>query len=92
MAGLKDENCKTKFCQGLSMLVGVRTRKKFSDTDSFTMCIQDAARKTLPVLLRSLPLHLYNSVCVARSTGDFKQEKRLRRKLRHQLQKDHEKE
>ncbi|KAK6762449.1 hypothetical protein RB195_023245 [Necator americanus] len=30
----------------------------------------------------------YNSVCVARSTDDFNQEKRLRRKLRRQLQQD----
>ncbi|KAK6744474.1 hypothetical protein RB195_011280 [Necator americanus] len=30
----------------------------------------------------------YNSVCVARSTGDFNQEKRLRRKLHRQLQQD----
>ncbi|KAK6729652.1 hypothetical protein RB195_006600 [Necator americanus] len=34
----------------------------------------------------------YNSVCVARSTGDFNQEKRLRRKLRRQLQQDRDNE
>ncbi|KAK6763727.1 hypothetical protein RB195_024164 [Necator americanus] len=34
----------------------------------------------------------YNSVCVARSTDDFSQEKRLRRKLRRQLQQDRDNE
>ncbi|KAK6742905.1 hypothetical protein RB195_010273 [Necator americanus] len=34
----------------------------------------------------------YNSVCVARSTGDFNQEKRPRRKLRCQLQQDRDNE
>ncbi|KAK6727327.1 hypothetical protein RB195_005179 [Necator americanus] len=34
----------------------------------------------------------YNSVCVARSAGDFNQEKRLRRKLRRQLQQDRDNE
>ncbi|KAK6727173.1 hypothetical protein RB195_005092 [Necator americanus] len=30
----------------------------------------------------------YNSICVASSTGDFNQEKRLKKKLRRQLQQD----
>ncbi|KAK6762434.1 hypothetical protein RB195_023234 [Necator americanus] len=34
----------------------------------------------------------YNSVCAARSTGDFNQKKRLRRKLRRQLQQDRDNE
>ncbi|KAK6755870.1 hypothetical protein RB195_014328 [Necator americanus] len=80
--------------------VGVRTRKKLSDADSFTKCIQDAAKETLPVLLRRNKLAFasaetkstYNSVCAARSAGDFNQEKRLRRKLRRQLQQDRDNE
>ncbi|KAK6742342.1 hypothetical protein RB195_009920 [Necator americanus] len=82
--------------QRVSIHVGVRTRKKFSDADSFTKCIQDAARETLPVLLprkkfafaSAQTKSTYNSVCVARSAGDFNQEKRLRRKLRRQQQQD----
>ncbi|KAK6729711.1 hypothetical protein RB195_006641 [Necator americanus] len=73
-----------------------RTRKKLSDADSFTKCIQDAARETLPVLLPQKKFasaetkSRYNSVCFARSTGDFNQEKRLRKKLRRQQQRDNE--
>ncbi|KAK6760649.1 hypothetical protein RB195_021925 [Necator americanus] len=59
MAGLKDEECRTKFRQCVSLHAEVRTRKKLSDADHFTKCIQEAARETFPVLLpwRSLPLH-----------------------------------
>ncbi|KAK6736856.1 hypothetical protein RB195_019509 [Necator americanus] len=100
MGGLKNDECRSKFRQCVSIHVGVWTRKKLSDADSFTKCIQDAARETLPVLL---PLKkfafasaetksTYNSVCVVRSAGDFNQEKRLRRKLRHQLQQDRDNE
>ncbi|KAK6754997.1 hypothetical protein RB195_013768 [Necator americanus] len=100
MAGLKDDECRTKFRQRVSIHVGVRTRKKLSDADSFTMCIQDAARETLPVLLPQKKFAFasaetkstYNSVCVACSAGDFNQEKRLRRKLRSQLQQDRDNE
>ncbi|KAK6744134.1 hypothetical protein RB195_011068 [Necator americanus] len=100
MAGLKDDECRTKFRQRVSIHVGVRTRKKLSDADSFTKCIQDAARETLPVLLPRKKFAFasaetestYNSVCVARSAGDFIQEKRLRRKLRRQLQQDRDNE
>ncbi|KAK6764199.1 hypothetical protein RB195_024497 [Necator americanus] len=57
---------------------------------------QDAARETLAVLLPRKKFAFasaetkstYNSVCIARSAGDFNQEKRLRRKLRRQLQQD----
>ncbi|KAK6742012.1 hypothetical protein RB195_009715 [Necator americanus] len=98
MAGLKDDECRRKFRQRVSIHVGVRTRKKLSDADSFTKCIQDAAREMLPVLLPRKKFAFssaetkstYNSVCVARSAGDFNQEKRLRRKLRRQLQQDRE--
>ncbi|KAK6734649.1 hypothetical protein RB195_018064 [Necator americanus] len=100
MAGLKDDECRTKFRQRVSIHVGVRTRKKLSDADSFTKCIQDAARETFPVLLPRKKFAFasaetkstYNSVCVARSAGDFNQEKRLRRKLRRQLQQDRDNE
>ncbi|KAK6762482.1 hypothetical protein RB195_023271 [Necator americanus] len=75
MAGLKDGECRTKFRQCVSIHVGVRTRKKFSDADSFIKSIQDAARETLPVLLPRKKFAFafaetkstYNSVCVARS-------------------------
>ncbi|KAK6743212.1 hypothetical protein RB195_010461 [Necator americanus] len=36
MAGLKDDECKRKFRQHVPIHVGVRTRKKLSDADSFT--------------------------------------------------------
>ncbi|KAK6735407.1 hypothetical protein RB195_018554 [Necator americanus] len=100
MAGLKDNECRTKFRQRLSIHVGVRTRKKLSDADSFTKCIQDAARETLPVLLPRKKFvfasaetkSTYISVRVARSAGDLKQENRLRMKLRRQLQQDRDNE
>ncbi|KAK6729954.1 hypothetical protein RB195_006792 [Necator americanus] len=100
IAGLKDDECRRKFRQRVSIHVGVRTRKKLSDADSFTKCIQDAARETLPVLLPRKKFAFasaetkstYNSVCVARSAGDFNQEKRLRRKLRRQVQQDRDNE
>ncbi|KAK6758098.1 hypothetical protein RB195_015736 [Necator americanus] len=90
MAGLIDEECRTNFRQSVSIHVGVRTRKKLCDADTFTNCIQDAAKE---ILLVQMPWKkfgfasaetrsTYNSVCVARSTGDLNQEKRLRRKLR----------
>ncbi|KAK6727626.1 hypothetical protein RB195_005364 [Necator americanus] len=100
MAGLKDDECRTKFRQRVSIHVGVRTRKKLSDADSFTKCFQDAARETLPILLPRKKFAFvsaetkstYNSVCVARSARDFNQEKRLKRKLRRQLQQDRDNE
>ncbi|KAK6757864.1 hypothetical protein RB195_015593 [Necator americanus] len=90
MAGLKDDECGTKFRQRVSIHVGVRTRRKLSDADSFTKCIQDAARETLPVLLPRKKFAFasaetkstYNSVCVECSAGDFNQERRLRRKCK----------
>ncbi|KAK6742019.1 hypothetical protein RB195_009720 [Necator americanus] len=64
MAGLKDDECRRKFRQRVSIHVRVRTRKKLSDADSFTNYIQDAARETLPVLLpRKKFAFSYNSVC-----------------------------
>ncbi|KAK6761689.1 hypothetical protein RB195_022681 [Necator americanus] len=100
MADLKDNECRTKFRQRVSIDVGVRTKKKLNDTDCFTKCIQDAARETLPVLLPRKKFAFvsaetkstYNSVCVARSAGDFNEEKRLKRKLRRQLQQDRDNE
>ncbi|KAK6743110.1 hypothetical protein RB195_010404 [Necator americanus] len=98
--GLKDDECRTKFRQRVSIHVGVRARKKLSDADSFAQCIQDAARETLPVLLPRKKFAFasaetkstYNSECVARSAGDFNQKKRFRRKLRRQLQQDRDNE
>ncbi|KAK6748125.1 hypothetical protein RB195_001008 [Necator americanus] len=100
MVGLKDDECRRKFRQRVSIHVGVRTRKKLSDADSSTKSIQDAARETLPVPLprkkfafaSAKTKSAYNSVCVARSAGDFNQGKRLRRKLRRQLQQDRDNE
>ncbi|KAK6734686.1 hypothetical protein RB195_018087 [Necator americanus] len=100
MAGLKDDEYRRKFRQRVSIHVGVRTRKKLSDADSFTKCIQVAAMETLPVLLPRKKFAFasaetkstYNFVCVARSAGDFNQEKRLRIKLRRQLQQDRDNE
>ncbi|KAK6757309.1 hypothetical protein RB195_015249 [Necator americanus] len=72
-----------------------------SDADSFTKCIQNAARETLPVLLPRKKFAVaaaetkstYNSVCVARRAGYFNQEERLGRKLRaRQLQQDRDNE
>ncbi|KAK6754741.1 hypothetical protein RB195_013620 [Necator americanus] len=73
MAGLKDDECRTKFRQRVSIHVGVRAKKKLRDADSFTKCIQDAARETLPVLLPRKKFAFafaetkstYNTVCVA---------------------------
>ncbi|KAK6741452.1 hypothetical protein RB195_009361 [Necator americanus] len=98
--GLKDDECRTKFRQRVSIHVGGRARKKPSDADSFTKCIQDAARETLPVLLprkrfafaSAETKSTYNYVCVARSAGDFNQVKSSRRKLRRQLQQDRDNE
>ncbi|KAK6740646.1 hypothetical protein RB195_008857 [Necator americanus] len=100
MAGPKDDECRRKFRKRVSIHVGVRTRKKLSDANSFTKCIQDAARETLPVLLPRKKFAFasaetkstYNSVFDARSAGDFNQEKRLRKKLRRQLQQDRDNE
>ncbi|KAK6761169.1 hypothetical protein RB195_022291 [Necator americanus] len=80
MSGLKDDECRRKFRQRVSIHVGVRARKKFSDADSFTKWIQDAARETLPVLLPRKKFAFasaetkstYNSVCVALVTSTRK--------------------
>ncbi|KAK6761942.1 hypothetical protein RB195_022876 [Necator americanus] len=100
MAGLKDEECRTNFRQRVSIHVGVRTRKKLCDADFFTKCIKEAANETVPVQMLQKKFAFasaetrstYNSVCAARSIGDSNQEKRLRRKLRRQLQQDRDNE
>ncbi|KAK6764548.1 hypothetical protein RB195_024755 [Necator americanus] len=51
MAGLKDEECRTKFRQRVYIHVLARTRKKLRDAESFTKCTQDVANETLPGLL-----------------------------------------
>ncbi|KAK6762403.1 hypothetical protein RB195_023209 [Necator americanus] len=77
-------------------MLDYQTRKRVDDADSLTECIQDAAKKTFPVLaprkkyLRTIST--FNSLCVARITVDFNREKRLRRRLRRQLKRDHENE
>ncbi|KAK6725954.1 hypothetical protein RB195_004333 [Necator americanus] len=75
-----------------------------AEENSANVCLfmleYDDARETLPVLLPQKKFAFasaetkstYNSVCVARSAGDFNQEKRLRRKLRRQLQQDRDNE
>ncbi|KAK6743853.1 hypothetical protein RB195_010886 [Necator americanus] len=96
MAGLKDEECRTKFRQRVSVHVGVRNRKKLSDFPSqiaSRRCKGNApgsiaAGKNSPLHLRKKSTSTYNSVCVARSAVDFNQEKGLRRRLRRQLQQD----
>ncbi|KAK6762063.1 hypothetical protein RB195_022963 [Necator americanus] len=100
MAGLKDDECRTKFRQRVSIHVGVRTRKKLSDADSFTKCIQDAARETLPVLLPRKKfvfasaetksctiLYMSRAALVTSSRKSV-----LERKLRRQLQQDRDNE
>ncbi|KAK6748863.1 hypothetical protein RB195_001469 [Necator americanus] len=75
MAGLKDEECRKKF-QRVSIHAGVQNTK----------AVQMPRKKI--AFASAETKSTYNSVCVARSTGDFNQEKRLRRKLRRQLQQD----
>ncbi|KAK6744494.1 hypothetical protein RB195_011297 [Necator americanus] len=90
MARLKDEECR-KFNVCLFTLVGPgRSYMRIPSQSSS----RRETRKTLPVLLPRKKFAFasaetkstYNSVCVARSAGDFNQEKGLRRKLRRQLQ------
>ncbi|KAK6752126.1 hypothetical protein RB195_003505 [Necator americanus] len=96
----EDDECRTKFRQRVPIHVAVRTRMKLSDALSFTKRIQDAVNETLRALLPRKKFAFasaetrstYNSVCAARSAGDFNQEKRLRRKLRRQLQQDRDNE
>ncbi|KAK6756144.1 hypothetical protein RB195_014497 [Necator americanus] len=93
MAYLKGEECGTNFRHLVSIHVGAPTRKKLCCADSFTKCIQDSAKETLPVQMRpkkpafayAETRSMYNSVCVTRSNGDLNQEKRLSRKLLRQL-------
>ncbi|KAK6762573.1 hypothetical protein RB195_023338 [Necator americanus] len=49
MGGLKGEICGMKFRQRVCINVGVRTRKKLSDADSFTKRIQ--SKRNGPVLI-----------------------------------------
>ncbi|KAK6760836.1 hypothetical protein RB195_022050 [Necator americanus] len=74
--------------------------KELCGADSYTKCMQDAARETPSVLMPRKKFAFastetkstYNSVCVVRSTGDFNHEKRPRRKSRHELQQDRDNE
>ncbi|KAK6746500.1 hypothetical protein RB195_000021 [Necator americanus] len=73
------------------MNIGLRNKNKVDDTDSSTKCIRDAARKNLSVSLGGRTfayaetISTYNSVCVARTTGEFSQEKRLTRRCHRHL-------
>ncbi|KAK6764572.1 hypothetical protein RB195_024771 [Necator americanus] len=88
------------FRQRVSINIELRTKKRVDEADSSTKCIQDAAKKTLPVFAprkkfafaSAETVSMYSSACVARTTGDFSQEKRLRRGLRRQLKRDRENE
>ncbi|KAK6735110.1 hypothetical protein RB195_018353 [Necator americanus] len=99
MAGLKDEECRTKFRQRVSINVGLRPGRSLAMRIPL-QSIEDAARETLPILSPRKKFAFasagtkstYTSVFVARSAGDFNQEKRLRRKLRCQLQQDRDNE
>ncbi|KAK6731063.1 hypothetical protein RB195_007496 [Necator americanus] len=81
LAGLKNEECRKKFCYRVSINIGLQTRKRMDDGDSFTKCIQDAAKETLQALaprkksaLASADtIYTYDSVGVARATGDVSQ-------------------
>ncbi|KAK6755726.1 hypothetical protein RB195_014239 [Necator americanus] len=59
---------------------------------------QDAARETVLLPRKKFAFapaetkYTYNFACVARSTGDFNKEKRLRKKLHRQLQPDRDNE
>ncbi|KAK6732001.1 hypothetical protein RB195_008070 [Necator americanus] len=94
---LKDNECRKKFRQRVLINIGLCTKKRADDADSFTKCTQDAAKKTLPVLAaRKKFAHasaearsMYNSVSVActnTALGGFIQYRRLRRRLRRQLE------
>ncbi|KAK6763784.1 hypothetical protein RB195_024205 [Necator americanus] len=81
--------------------VGLRTRKRVNDAYSFTKWIQDVAKKKRSrfqhrgknfAFAYAETISTYNSICVAHTTGDFNQEKRLRGRMRLQLKRDREKE
>ncbi|KAK6761000.1 hypothetical protein RB195_022175 [Necator americanus] len=91
LASLRNEECRKKFRQRVSINIGLRTRKTVERCDSFTKCIKDASKKTSLVsapmkkftfaFAETIPT--YNSVFVARTTGDFRKGKRLGRMLCH---------
>ncbi|KAK6758326.1 hypothetical protein RB195_015877 [Necator americanus] len=89
MADLKDEEFRTNFRQRVSTYVGVVTRRKLCDADSFFKVHLGRCKGTLPVQMPRKKFAFastetkstYNSVCVARSTGHFNQEKRLKTKF-----------
>ncbi|KAK6761013.1 hypothetical protein RB195_022182 [Necator americanus] len=84
LASLKNGECRKKFELRSTLDYGLGRKTM---TEYFNKCIQDAAKETLPVLtLRKKftfasveTISTYNSVCVARKTGDFSRKKRLRR-------------
>ncbi|KAK6734600.1 hypothetical protein RB195_018034 [Necator americanus] len=48
LPGLKNEHCRKKFRQRVSISIGLGIKRKVEDLDSFTKCILEAAKKTLP--------------------------------------------
>ncbi|KAK6748093.1 hypothetical protein RB195_000989 [Necator americanus] len=82
MADLKDEECRKKSRQRVSIHVGVRTRKKLSDADFFKKSIQDAAKETLQFYCRERSLLLHRKP----------NPRTILRKLRRQLQQDRDNE
>ncbi|KAK6760716.1 hypothetical protein RB195_021972 [Necator americanus] len=50
MENLKADECRKKFRKRKSVDIGLRTKRRVDRADSFTECIQDADKKTLPIL------------------------------------------
>ncbi|KAK6763053.1 hypothetical protein RB195_023669 [Necator americanus] len=83
----------------VSISIELWTKERADDADSFFKRIQEAEKKTPPVLTprkkfafaSAETISTKNSVCVACITSEVTQEK-LRRRLRHQLKRDRENE
>ncbi|KAK6749533.1 hypothetical protein RB195_001881 [Necator americanus] len=48
-AGLEEDECRRKFSQRVSINILLPTKKRADNANSFTKCIQDAAKKKLAV-------------------------------------------
>ncbi|KAK6760991.1 hypothetical protein RB195_022169 [Necator americanus] len=77
LASLRNEECRKKFRQRVSINIGLRTTKRVDDGDSYTKCIKDASKKTFTVSAPGIEfasaetISAYNSVCVARTSGNL---------------------
>ncbi|KAK6761675.1 hypothetical protein RB195_022672 [Necator americanus] len=89
LAGLKDDECRTKFRQRVYIHVGYGPERSLAmqiPSQSASRTLQGKRSRVL--LLRKFAFvsaetkSTYNSICVASSAGDFNKETRLRRKLR----------